>query len=51
MNPRTLAFAVCCLAAVGLAGCGSEPKAPAATPARACAGRDSRPAAPTGNAA
>jgi peptidoglycan hydrolase-like protein with peptidoglycan-binding domain len=32
MNPRTLAFAVCCLAAVGLAGCGSEPKAPAPPP-------------------
>ncbi len=32
MNPRSLAFAVCCLATVGLAGCGSEPKAPAPPP-------------------
>jgi localization factor PodJL len=32
MNPRSLAFAVCCLATVGLAGCGSDPKAPAPPP-------------------
>ena len=32
MNPRALAFAVCCLTAVGLAGCGSEQRAPAPPP-------------------
>ena len=32
MNARTLAFAVCCLAAAGLSGCGSEPKAPPPPP-------------------
>lgn len=28
MNPRTLAFAVCCVAAAGLAGCSSSQNAP-----------------------
>src|SRR5271166_3203482 len=38
MNPRTLAFAVCCLAAVGLAGCSSSappPPPPAPAPVAA----------------
>jgi peptidoglycan hydrolase-like protein with peptidoglycan-binding domain len=38
MNPRTLAFAICCLTAVGLAGCASDkppPPPPAPAPVAA----------------
>ena len=53
MNPRTLAFAVCCLTAVGSSRLRVRTEGAAAAPARACAGRYSRappppPAMPPG---
>ena len=50
MNTRKLALAVCCLAAVGLAGCGSEQKAPPPPPPVPVPVAARRPAATAGNA-
>jgi peptidoglycan hydrolase-like protein with peptidoglycan-binding domain len=47
MKPRTLAFAVCCVAAIGLAGCSSNAPPPPPAPAPAPVAAPAPPPAPS----